>query len=158
MLTIMILYHEYLPFLTTSKLRNNKDLTTVLTFISTPPGTLVFIDSAYNITLYPPNPYTNEPVPVRPISFLHLSGLLNRHVIKRIVRENQIRVLFRILFPFFLNDHFPSDYCDSLRRGKLHWIIMGAGGLEGGHEDQDMYTKKRGSFDRRYSIVDVHNG
>ncbi|CEG74441.1 hypothetical protein RMATCC62417_09659 [Rhizopus microsporus] len=149
-MTSKIFHHAY----------NNDIIPRIPTFFDyyTPPGTLVFIDSAYNITLYPPNPYTNEPVPVRPISFLHLSGLLNRHVIKRIVRENQIRILFRILFPFFLNDHFPSDYCDSLRRGKLHWIIMGAGGLEGGHEDQDMYTKKRGSFDRRYSIVDVHNG
>jgi hypothetical protein len=118
---------------------------------STPPGTLVFIDSAYNITLYPPNPHTNEPVPVRPISFVHLSGLLNRHVIKRLVQENQIRILFRILFPFFLNDHFPSDYCDSLRKGKVNWVIMGSHGLEGGNNN--------GSNDKDdgYSIVDVHN-
>ncbi|KAI9321716.1 Alpha/Beta hydrolase protein [Dichotomocladium elegans] len=82
----------------------------------TPPGTLVFIDSGYNITIYPSNPKTNIPVPVRAISFLHLSGLLNRHIIQRLPHENSIRILFRILLPFFLNDHFPSDYCDALRR------------------------------------------
>ncbi|KAG1448405.1 hypothetical protein G6F46_011271 [Rhizopus delemar] len=132
---------------------NNDIIPRVPTFSDyyTPPGTLVFIDSAYNITLYPPNPHTNEPVPVRPISFVHLSGLLNRHVIKRLVQENQIRILFRILFPFFLNDHFPSDYCDSLRKGKVNWVIMGSHGLEGGNNN--------GSNDKDdgYSIVDVHS-
>ncbi|RCH95365.1 hypothetical protein CU098_000339, partial [Rhizopus stolonifer] len=92
----------------------------------TPPGSLVYIDSSYDITIYPPNPYTNEPVPVRPISFLHLSGLLNRYVIRRLPRENRIRILFRVIFPFFLNDHFPCDYSESLRRGTIQRIIMGA--------------------------------
>ncbi|KAI8968900.1 class 3-domain-containing protein [Mycotypha africana] len=104
---------------------------------STPPGSLVFIDTAFNIAIYPPNPYTNEPVPVRPISFLHLSGLLNRHVIRRLRKENQIRIWFRILFPFFLNDHFINDYSTALRQGKVHWVIMGAGDLEGGKEQAD---------------------
>ncbi|KAI7892719.1 uncharacterized protein EV154DRAFT_503912 [Mucor mucedo] len=118
----------------------------------TPPGTLVYIDSAFNITIYPPNPYTNEPVPVRHISFLHLSGLLNRYVIRRLARENKIRILFRIIFPFFLNDHFPSEYSESLRHGTVHWVIMAAGGLEGGHEEQQQ--PKKGT-QRRYSMVDV---
>ncbi|KAI8980293.1 Alpha/Beta hydrolase protein [Pilobolus umbonatus] len=122
----------------------------------TPPGTLVFIDSAYNITLYPPNPYTNEPVPVRPISYLHLSGLLNRYVISRLRNENKIRILFRVIFPFFLNDHFPSDYIDSLRHGTIHWVIMGAGGIEGGSEEQHLSVNKRNG-PRRYSMVDVAN-
>lgn len=124
---------------------------------STPPGSLVYIDSAFNITIYPPNPYTNEPVPVRPISFLHLSGLLNRYVIRRLPQENQIRILFRILFPFFMNDHFINDYCQSLRQGTVQWIIMGAGGLEGGDEEQQKAVHKRGSLQRRLSIVDVHD-
>lgn len=94
----------------------------------------MYIDSAYNITIYPPNPYTNEPVPVRGISFLHLSGLLNRFVIRRLTRENRIRILFRILFPFFLNDHFPCDYSESLKHGHVNWVIMGAG--VGGSEEQ----------------------
>lgn len=119
----------------------------------------MYIDSAFNITIYPPNPYTNEPVPVRQISFLHLSGLLNRYVIRRLVKENQIRILLRIIFPFFLNDHFPSDYCEGLRSGTVHWVIMGAGGLEGGSEEQQKHiaSKKRGSMPRRYSIVDVQD-
>ncbi|KAI9343392.1 Alpha/Beta hydrolase protein [Pilaira anomala] len=123
----------------------------------TPPGTLVYIDSAFNITIYPPNPYTNEPVPVRQISFLHLSGLLNRYVIRRLPRENKVRILFRIIFPFFLNDHFPSEYTESLRHGTVNWVIMGAGGLEGGSEEQQQSVKKRGSVHRRYSIVDVQD-
>ena len=92
---------------------------------------------------------------MRPISFLHLSGLLNRNVIRRLANENQVRILLRLVFPFFLNDHFPSDYCESLRRGTVNWVIMGAGGLEGGNEEQSMSTKKRGSMQRRFSIVDV---
>ncbi|KAI8372118.1 class 3-domain-containing protein [Blakeslea trispora] len=125
----------------------------VLGDYDTPPGSLVYIDSAYNMTIYPPNPYTNEPVPVRAISFLHLSGLLNRFVIRRLPLENRIRILFRILFPFFLNDHFPCDYSKSLQKGRVQSVIMGAGGLEGGHEDDQF--KKRPSLQRRYSIVDV---
>ncbi|KAI7907924.1 Alpha/Beta hydrolase protein [Cokeromyces recurvatus] len=120
----------------------------------TPPGSLVYIDSAFNITIYPPNPYTNEPVPVRPISFLHLSGLLNRYVIRRLPRENRIRILFRILFPFFLNDHFPCDYSESLRHGQVQWVIMGADGLEGGSEEQQQNMTK---YKRRYSIINVHD-
>ncbi|RUS14613.1 hypothetical protein BC937DRAFT_93561, partial [Endogone sp. FLAS-F59071] len=90
----------------------------------TPPGTLVFIDSSRNITLYPPNPYTNVPVPVRPISFLHLSGLLNSGVIARMGRESWLRILLRIIFPFFINDHFPGDYSESLREGKVEWVVL----------------------------------
>lgn len=92
-------------------------------------------------------------MPVRNISFLHLSGLLNRYVIRRLPKENKIRILFRIIFPFFLNDHFPSEYSESLRHGTVNWVIMGAGGLEGGNEDQQ--TKK--NMQRRYSIVDVQD-
>ncbi|RUS24914.1 hypothetical protein BC938DRAFT_472915, partial [Jimgerdemannia flammicorona] len=94
----------------------------------TPPGTLVFIDSSRNITLYPPNPFTNEPVPVRPISFLHLSGILNRSVIQRMARESWVRILLRVVFPFFINDHFPGDYSESLREGKIEWVVLGADG------------------------------
>ncbi|KAI8364760.1 Alpha/Beta hydrolase protein [Radiomyces spectabilis] len=120
----------------------------------TPPGTLVFIDSAYNITIYPPNPYTNEPVPVRPISFLHLSGLLNRYVIRRLPRETFVRLIFRVLCPFFMNDHFPSDYCASLRQGTVKWVIMGTGGFHGG-EDKERSAEARAH--RRFSIVNVEN-
>ncbi|KAI9025058.1 Alpha/Beta hydrolase protein [Phycomyces nitens] len=120
----------------------------------TPPGTLVFIDSAYNITLYPPNPYTNEPVPVRPISFIHLSGILNHCVIRRLSSETWIRIIFRFAFPFFLNDHFPSEYCEGLRHGTVNWVIMAAGGIQGGYkEDKRPVNSPRKSF----SAVNVQN-
>ncbi|KAL0090484.1 Alpha/Beta hydrolase protein [Phycomyces blakesleeanus] len=120
----------------------------------TPPGTLVFIDSAYNITLYPPNPYTNEPVPVRPISFVHLSGILNHYVIKRLSGETWIRIIFRFAFPFCLNDHFPSEYCEGLRHGTVNWVIMAAGGIQGGYrDDKRTVNRPRKSF----SAVNVQN-
>lgn len=82
---------------------------------------------------------------------------MNRYVIRRLPRENKVRILFRIIFPFFLNDHFPSEYTESLRHGTVNWVIMGAGGLEGGSEEQQQSVKKRGSVHRRYSIVDVQD-
>ncbi|KAI8141893.1 Alpha/Beta hydrolase protein [Fennellomyces sp. T-0311] len=109
----------------------------------TPPGTLVFVGSAYDITLYPPNPHTGEPVPIRRISFLHLSGMLNHYVIRRMVHENTIRILFRLVFPFFLNDHFPSDYCDALRHGSTRWVVMGTTGLQGGQNNDDEYPRSK---------------
>ncbi|ORE20645.1 alpha/beta-hydrolase [Rhizopus microsporus] len=102
---------------------------------SPPPGTLVFIDAAYKITIYPPDPNTNQPVPVRPISYLHLSGILNRHVIGRLKQETSVRILFRLLLPFFINDHFPSDYSDALLSGDVEWIVVGEN--EGGNEEKD---------------------
>ncbi|KAI9498363.1 Alpha/Beta hydrolase protein [Zychaea mexicana] len=118
---------------------NNDIVTRVPPFFKyyTPPGTLVFIDSAYSVTLHPPNMRTNDPVPVRPISYLHLSGLLNSNVIRRLPQESWLRVTFRLLFPFFLNDHFPSEYCNSLREGTLNWVIIGDEGLQGGAAARD---------------------
>ncbi|KAF7729155.1 hypothetical protein EC973_004923 [Apophysomyces ossiformis] len=88
----------------------------------TPPGTLVFIDSSYNVSLFPPALYTNVPVRVRKINFLHLSGLLNTSVIRRLPQETWLRIGFRILCPFFINDHFPTEYCNGLRYGRYQWI------------------------------------
>ncbi|KAI7852073.1 Alpha/Beta hydrolase protein [Circinella umbellata] len=135
----------------------------------TPPGTLVYIGSDYNITLYPPDPLTSNPVPIRRISFLHLSGLLNRYVIRRMVHENTIRILFRMVFPFFLNDHFPSDYCSALRHGKTRWIVMGTAGLQGGEKDcyngdnnkyscDDNYCQKSKDNKRYPSIISSMSG
>lgn len=83
--------------------------------------------------MYPPNPKTHEPIPVRPISFVHLSGLLNMSVIRRLKTETPTRILFRILLPFFLSDHFPSDYSDALFNGTVEWVVMGE--EQGGDED-----------------------
>ncbi|KAI8969099.1 Alpha/Beta hydrolase protein [Mycotypha africana] len=102
---------------------------------SPPPGTLVFLDSTYKISIYPPNQITQEPVRVRKISFLHLSGLLNKNIICRLKTETPLRVVFRILLPFILNDHFPSDYCRALLSGNVEWIIVGE--KEGGYVNEE---------------------
>ncbi|KAF9557258.1 hypothetical protein EC968_007718 [Mortierella alpina] len=89
----------------------------------TPPGTLVFMDTSRTLTLYPPDPKTLMPVPVRGISFMHLSGMLNVRVIMRMRKESWLRVLERIVLPFFLNDHFPGDYVKALAEGKIEIVV-----------------------------------
>ncbi|KAL0077191.1 Alpha/Beta hydrolase protein [Phycomyces blakesleeanus] len=123
----------------------------------TPPGTLVFISASYNITFYPPNPQTNEPVSVRPISFLHLSGLLNSHVIRRLPKESFLKVAFRVLFPFFINDHFPANYCDGLRSGRVKRIVMTEGNFQGGqdNEEEEGEEAKLMAQNQRYSTINV---
>ncbi|KAF9436114.1 hypothetical protein BGZ76_004791 [Entomortierella beljakovae] len=111
----------------------------------TPPGTLVFIDSARTLTLYPPDPVTFMPVPVRSISFIHLSGILNVRVIMRMRKESWLRILERIVLPFFLNDHFPGDYVKGLAEGKIELVVQDSvryGGIdetESGSAAQDGY-------------------
>ncbi|KAF9984321.1 hypothetical protein BGZ75_004115 [Mortierella antarctica] len=90
----------------------------------TPPGTLVFMDTSRTLTLYPPDPKTLMPVPVRGISFMHLSGMLNVRVIMRMRKESWLRVLERIVLPFFLNDHFPGDYVKALAEGKIEIVVQ----------------------------------
>ncbi|KAG1440879.1 hypothetical protein G6F56_011732 [Rhizopus delemar] len=96
---------------------NNDVVPRIPFWYSPPPGNLVFIDSTFNISLYPSS--SDGPVAVRPISYLHPSGLLNTSVILRLKQESSVRILFRILFPFFINDHFPSDYSHALLKGHL---------------------------------------
>ncbi|KAI9320089.1 Alpha/Beta hydrolase protein [Dichotomocladium elegans] len=97
--------------------------------------------STYKMTFYPPDARTNEPIPVRPISFIHLSGLLNANVIRRLPQESWLRAVFRLVFPFFLNDHFPSDYCSAIRQGKLvlHGVDEGYVGDNSGflHDEEE---------------------
>ena len=42
--------------------------------------------------IYPPDPIMNVPIPIRRISFLHLSGLLNVNVIREMRSEGWIRI------------------------------------------------------------------
>ncbi|KAG1138021.1 hypothetical protein G6F37_009602 [Rhizopus arrhizus] len=119
---------------------NNDVVPRIPYWYSPPPGTLVFIDASYKITLYPPDPKTGQPVPVRPISYLHPSGLLNKSVIGRLRQEASVRILFRLLLPFFINDHFPSDYSDALLSGDVEWIVVGE--EEGGNEERDENMKR----------------
>ncbi|KAF9586419.1 hypothetical protein BGW38_005359 [Lunasporangiospora selenospora] len=104
---------------------HNNDIVSRVPFwgtFETPPGTLVFIDTSRKLILYPPDPETLMPVPVRGISFMHLSGILNVRVIMRMRRESWLRILERIVLPFFLNDHFPGDYVKALAEGKIEIV------------------------------------
>lgn len=51
-----------------------------------------------------------------------------------------MRILFRLLLPFFINDHFPSDYSDALLSGDVEWIVVGE--EEGGNEERDENMKR----------------
>ncbi len=64
---------------------------------ASPPGNLVFIDTSFSMYVYLPDPVTNIPIPLRGISFLHLSGLLNLNVIRRMKNESWLRIFFRIM-------------------------------------------------------------
>ncbi|KAF9090207.1 hypothetical protein BGX23_006158 [Mortierella sp. AD031] len=112
----------------------------------TPPGTLVFIDSARTLTLYPPDPQTLMPVPVRGISFMHLSGILNVRVIMRMRKESWLRILERIVLPFFLNDHFPGDYVKALAEGKIEIVVKDTANFGGVDETENSSAARRGYF------------
>ncbi|KAF9149312.1 hypothetical protein BG015_008896 [Linnemannia schmuckeri] len=112
----------------------------------TPPGTLVFIDSSRTLTLYPPDPLTLMPVPVRGISFMHLSGILNVRVIMRMRQESWLRILERILLPFFLNDHFPGDYVKALAEGKIEIVVQDTAHFGGVDETETSKAAQRGYF------------
>ncbi|KAF9921253.1 hypothetical protein FBU30_008770 [Linnemannia zychae] len=112
----------------------------------TPPGTLVFIDSSCKLTLYPPDPHTLMPVPVRGISFMHLSGILNVRVIMRMRRESWLRILERIVLPFFLNDHFPGDYVKALAEGKIEVVVQDTAQFGGIDENETSRAAQCGYF------------
>ncbi|CAG8556291.1 6361_t:CDS:2, partial [Funneliformis mosseae] len=101
---------------------------------SNPPGNLVYMDASFSIYIYPPDPVTNLPIPVRKISYLHLSGILNLNVIRRMKNESWLRIFLRIMFPFFINDHFPGDYARAIREGTIERVIVGLPGQVGGFE------------------------
>ena len=67
----------------------------------------------------------------------------------RLRSETSIRILFRILLPFFINDHFPSDYSDALLSADIKWVILGED--EAGNEEQ-VGQEKQVSTSKRYSL------
>jgi hypothetical protein len=73
-------------------------------------------------------------------------------VIRRLRSETPVRVLFRLLFPFFINDHFPSEYCDALLTGDVEWVILGEeqGGADDKQEEEYFNNTKKKS--KRYSL------
>lgn len=60
--------------------------------------------------------------------------------------------MFRILLPFFVNDHFCDSYSDALLTGDVEWVIVGE--KEGGNqvEDDDQYLLERKKKSKRYSL------
>ncbi|KAI1319240.1 hypothetical protein EDD11_004634 [Mortierella claussenii] len=112
----------------------------------TPPGTLVFMDSSRTLTLYPPDPVTLMPVPARGISFMHLSGVLNVRVIMRMRNESWLRILERIVLPFFLNDHFPGDYVKALAEGKIEVVVQDTARFGGVDEAETGSPTQTGYF------------
>ena len=71
------------------------------------PGSLIHIHPNGHVKIHP---YKKHPIPVPRINFTRLHGLLNPHVIRRLKSEPPLRVIMRMVFPFFVNDHFPGDY------------------------------------------------
>lgn len=106
----------------------------------------MFIDSSRTLTLYPPDPITLMPVPVRGISFMHLSGILNVRVIMRMRQESWLRILERIVLPFFLNDHFPGDYVKALAEGKIEIVVQDTAHYGGVDETETSKAAQRGYF------------
>ncbi|KAG0266557.1 hypothetical protein DFQ27_009667 [Actinomortierella ambigua] len=104
---------------------------------ATVPGTLVFLDTSRKLSLYPPDRDTLMPVPVRPISFLHLSGIFNIRVIMRMRRESWLRILERFLLPFFMNDHFPCDYVKALAEAHQVEVVLEDNARFGGVDENE---------------------
>ncbi|KAI9141994.1 Alpha/Beta hydrolase protein [Paraphysoderma sedebokerense] len=87
---------------------HNNDIVPRVPHYHEPPGSLVFIQSSGAISVSPPylGPKENvqaPPPPVRGIKFLHLSGVLNANVLKRMKNETLPRVVLRFCLPFFLD-------------------------------------------------------
>jgi hypothetical protein len=64
--------------------------------------------------------------------------------------ETSVRILFRILFPFFINDHFPSGYSDALLTGDVEWVILGE--KVGGNEEYDDDMLEKDNKSKRHSL------
>ncbi|PRP75261.1 hypothetical protein PROFUN_15882 [Planoprotostelium fungivorum] len=75
------------------------------------PGHLIYIDGADGTVLVDPR----EGIP--DIQVMALNGILDTHTIWRMRYESTVRVIFRLLLPFCMNDHLPSDYVQMI---KLH--------------------------------------
>lgn len=64
--------------------------------------------------------------------------------------ETSIRILFRVLFPFFINDHFPSGYSEALLTGDVEWVIVGE--KEGGNDEDEEYLSSKEKTSKRFSL------
>ncbi|BFZ59243.1 hypothetical protein YB2330_000249 [Saitoella coloradoensis] len=73
-----------------------------------PPGTLIHISSSSHLT-FPPK--------LARINLLKLQGVLDLSIVRRMRNETTLRVLGRMVMPFFVNDHFAGDYVVGLKEG-----------------------------------------
>ncbi|KNE58446.1 hypothetical protein AMAG_04017 [Allomyces macrogynus ATCC 38327] len=77
------------------------------------PGHLVSLSPLGKMVFRPPGTV------IRSIDFLVPAGLLSPSVIVQMRNESFLRLVYRTTLPFFVNDHFPSDYIAVLRRYAL---------------------------------------
>ncbi|KAI9168459.1 hypothetical protein H9P43_007831 [Blastocladiella emersonii ATCC 22665] len=74
------------------------------------PGHLVTLSPLGKMVFRPPGTVT------RPVSFLSPSGLLSPTVIFQLRNESFLRFVYRVVLPFYVNDHMPSDYALALQK------------------------------------------
>ncbi|KAJ3375801.1 hypothetical protein GGF31_003005 [Allomyces arbusculus] len=74
------------------------------------PGHLVSLSPLGKMVFRPPGTIT------RPVNFLAPAGLLSPTVIFQLRNESFLRLVYRLLLPFFVNDHFPCDYVAALQK------------------------------------------
>ncbi|ORZ35611.1 hypothetical protein BCR44DRAFT_1499496 [Catenaria anguillulae PL171] len=74
------------------------------------PGHLVTLSPLGKMVFRPPGTLT------RPVNFISPSGLLSPTVIFQLRNESFLRFVYRILLPFYVNDHMPSDYVAALQK------------------------------------------
>ncbi|KAJ3375800.1 hypothetical protein GGF31_003004 [Allomyces arbusculus] len=77
------------------------------------PGHLVSLSPLGKMVFRPPGTV------IRSIDFLVPAGLLSPSVIVQMRNESFLRLVYRMTLPFFVNDHFPSDYIAVLRKYTL---------------------------------------
>ncbi|KAI9219587.1 hypothetical protein BC828DRAFT_385786 [Blastocladiella britannica] len=74
------------------------------------PGHLVTLSPLGKMVFRPPGTIT------RPVNFISPSGLLSPTVIFQLRNESFLRFIYRVLLPFYVNDHMPSDYSLALQK------------------------------------------
>ncbi|KNE55638.1 hypothetical protein AMAG_01524 [Allomyces macrogynus ATCC 38327] len=77
------------------------------------PGHLVSLSPLGKMVFRPPGTV------IRSIDFLVPAGLLSPAVIVQLRNESFLRLVYRMTLPFFVNDHFPSDYIAVLQKYAL---------------------------------------
>lgn len=69
-------------------------------------GQLKYIDYGGNII---------EPDKLQHVMYLHLLGLCKLRIFKHMQRDTWLRLVFRMVLPFFMNDHLICDYARAIK-------------------------------------------